>query len=154
MGCVCVAVIGAGGAYRLALFHYKGDVPVLPQPILHSVAFPSNPLRQRAAPLVAHTETGEESRTDPPPTSCLAGHIRTPVCPVLHRSSRTQSGAPRRRTWAVRRVEPGCPRGRVVMGAAYEQGSGRADKPTTDRPKPVATLILLAFSCLKGPSSL
>ncbi|WP_350279507.1 acyltransferase [Kribbella sp. HUAS MG21] len=36
---LCVAVIVAGGAYRLALFHYKADVPVLPQPILHSVAF-------------------------------------------------------------------------------------------------------------------
>jgi peptidoglycan/LPS O-acetylase OafA/YrhL len=36
---LCVAVVVAGGAYRLALFHYKGDVPVLPQPILHSVAF-------------------------------------------------------------------------------------------------------------------
>jgi peptidoglycan/LPS O-acetylase OafA/YrhL len=36
---LCVAVIGLGGAYRLALFHYKDIVPVLPQPILHSVAF-------------------------------------------------------------------------------------------------------------------
>ena len=36
---LCVAVIVAGGAYRLALFHYKDDVPVLPQPVLHSVAF-------------------------------------------------------------------------------------------------------------------
>ena len=36
---LCVAVIGLGGAYRLALFHYKDVVPVLPQPILHSVAF-------------------------------------------------------------------------------------------------------------------
>jgi peptidoglycan/LPS O-acetylase OafA/YrhL len=36
---LCVSVIVLGGAYRLALFHYKGDVPVLPQPVLHSVAF-------------------------------------------------------------------------------------------------------------------
>ena len=36
---LCVAVVVAGGAYRLALFHYKADVPVLPQPVLHSVAF-------------------------------------------------------------------------------------------------------------------
>ena len=36
---LCVAVIGLGGAYRLALFHYKDVVPVLPQPVLHSVAF-------------------------------------------------------------------------------------------------------------------
>ncbi|MEU8225081.1 acyltransferase [Kribbella sp. NPDC048915] len=36
---LCIAVVVAGGAYRLALFHYKTEVPVLPQPILHSVAF-------------------------------------------------------------------------------------------------------------------
>jgi peptidoglycan/LPS O-acetylase OafA/YrhL len=36
---LCVGVVVAGGAYRLALFHYKADVPVLPQPVLHSVAF-------------------------------------------------------------------------------------------------------------------
>ncbi|MFI7060433.1 acyltransferase family protein [Kribbella sp. NPDC050124] len=36
---LCVAVIVLGGAYRLALFHYPDVVPVLPQPILHSVAF-------------------------------------------------------------------------------------------------------------------
>ena len=36
---LCVSVLVLGGAYRLALFHYKADVPVLPQPVLHSVAF-------------------------------------------------------------------------------------------------------------------
>ena len=36
---LCVAVLVFGGAYRLALFHYRDVVPVLPQPILHSVAF-------------------------------------------------------------------------------------------------------------------
>ncbi|MEV6266306.1 acyltransferase [Kribbella sp. NPDC051936] len=36
---LCVLVLVAGGAYRLALFHYKDVVPILPQPILHSVAF-------------------------------------------------------------------------------------------------------------------
>lgn len=36
---LCVAVIVLGGAYRLALFHDKDVVPVLPQPVLHSVAF-------------------------------------------------------------------------------------------------------------------
>ncbi|MDX2971476.1 acyltransferase [Kribbella solani] len=36
---ICVAVIAIGCAYRLALFHYKTEVPVLPQPVLHSVAF-------------------------------------------------------------------------------------------------------------------
>lgn len=36
---LCVSVLVLGGAYRLALFHYKDDVPVLPQPVLHSVAF-------------------------------------------------------------------------------------------------------------------
>ncbi|MFD3405044.1 acyltransferase family protein [Kribbella sp. NPDC058693] len=36
---LCVTVIVAGGAYRLALFHYKDVVPILPQPVLHSVAF-------------------------------------------------------------------------------------------------------------------
>ena len=36
---LCVAVLVIGGAYRLALFHYKADIPVLPQPVLHSVAF-------------------------------------------------------------------------------------------------------------------
>jgi peptidoglycan/LPS O-acetylase OafA/YrhL len=36
---LCVAVIVLGGAYRLALFHYKDVVPILPQPVLHSVAF-------------------------------------------------------------------------------------------------------------------
>ncbi|MET9318350.1 acyltransferase [Kribbella sp. NPDC003505] len=36
---LCVTVVVAGGAYRLALFHYKDAVPVLPQPVLHSVAF-------------------------------------------------------------------------------------------------------------------
>jgi peptidoglycan/LPS O-acetylase OafA/YrhL len=36
---ICVSVIVIGGAYRLALFHWKDVVPILPQPILHSVAF-------------------------------------------------------------------------------------------------------------------
>jgi peptidoglycan/LPS O-acetylase OafA/YrhL len=36
---LCTAVIVIGGAYRMALFHWKGVVPVLPQPVLHSVAF-------------------------------------------------------------------------------------------------------------------
>jgi len=36
---LCAAVILIGGAYRLALFHWKDVVPVLPQPVLHSVAF-------------------------------------------------------------------------------------------------------------------
>ncbi|HEY3560746.1 MAG TPA: acyltransferase family protein [Kribbella sp.] len=36
---LCVAVIVVSGAYRLVLFHYPADVPVLPQPVLHSVAF-------------------------------------------------------------------------------------------------------------------
>ncbi|GAA2819924.1 acyltransferase family protein [Kribbella solani] len=36
---ICFAVIAIGCAYRLALFHYKTEVPVLPQPVLHSVAF-------------------------------------------------------------------------------------------------------------------
>jgi peptidoglycan/LPS O-acetylase OafA/YrhL len=36
---LCIAVLVAGGGYRLALFHYKDVVPVLPQPVLHSVAF-------------------------------------------------------------------------------------------------------------------
>ena len=36
---LCVSVIVAGGAYRLALFHDKDVVPILPQPVLHSVAF-------------------------------------------------------------------------------------------------------------------
>ena len=35
---LCVVVVVLGGAYRLALFHDK-DIPVLPQPVLHSVAF-------------------------------------------------------------------------------------------------------------------
>jgi peptidoglycan/LPS O-acetylase OafA/YrhL len=36
---LCASVIVIGGAYRLVLFHNKDVVPVLPQPILHSVAF-------------------------------------------------------------------------------------------------------------------
>ncbi len=36
---LCVSVIVIGCAYRLALFHDKESVPVLPQPVLHSVAF-------------------------------------------------------------------------------------------------------------------
>ncbi|WP_329005071.1 acyltransferase [Kribbella sp. NBC_00709] len=36
---LCVVVIVVGGAYRLALFHYPHDVPILPQPVLHSIAF-------------------------------------------------------------------------------------------------------------------
>ncbi|WP_433014020.1 acyltransferase family protein [Kribbella sp. CA-294648] len=36
---LCVSVIVIGVAYRLALFHFKDVVPVLPQPVLHSVAF-------------------------------------------------------------------------------------------------------------------
>ncbi|MGZ0149356.1 acyltransferase family protein [Kribbella sp. WER1] len=36
---LCVAVVVLSGAYRLALFHYKTEVPILPQPVLHSVAF-------------------------------------------------------------------------------------------------------------------
>ncbi|WP_427886604.1 acyltransferase family protein [Kribbella sp. GL6] len=36
---LCVAVIVVSGAYKLALFHYKTQIPILPQPVLHSVAF-------------------------------------------------------------------------------------------------------------------
>lgn len=36
---LCVAVVVLGGAYRLALFHYRTEVPILPQPVVHSVAF-------------------------------------------------------------------------------------------------------------------
>jgi peptidoglycan/LPS O-acetylase OafA/YrhL len=36
---LCVAVVVIGGAYKLALFHYPDTVPLLPQPVLHSVAF-------------------------------------------------------------------------------------------------------------------
>nr|WP_275402553.1 acyltransferase [Streptomyces sp. SID13031] len=36
---LCVSVLVIGGLYRLALFHFKDVVPILPQPILHSVAF-------------------------------------------------------------------------------------------------------------------
>jgi peptidoglycan/LPS O-acetylase OafA/YrhL len=36
---ICAGVLVVGGAYRLTLFHYKATIPVLPQPVLHSVAF-------------------------------------------------------------------------------------------------------------------
>ena len=36
---LCVVVVVVSGAYRLVLFHNPKDVPILPQPVLHSVAF-------------------------------------------------------------------------------------------------------------------
>jgi peptidoglycan/LPS O-acetylase OafA/YrhL len=36
---MCVVVVALGGAYRLALYKWPDTVPVLPQPVLHSVAF-------------------------------------------------------------------------------------------------------------------
>ncbi|HZX05785.1 acyltransferase [Kribbella sp.] len=36
---LCVAIVVVSAAYKLALFHYKTEIPILPQPVLHSVAF-------------------------------------------------------------------------------------------------------------------
>ncbi|MEV8376976.1 acyltransferase [Kribbella sp. NPDC056861] len=36
---LCVAVVVVGAAYKLLLFHYPDTLPILPQPVFHSVAF-------------------------------------------------------------------------------------------------------------------